>query len=141
MYIAQALLEKKRLENHLQRLWGRIIQWNSVVEGNNRVYDPDSLLSEINKTNGKLLELKMAIFAASSSIKKKIHERNELLRFVACLNALVSGPEKTTELGKNDFKSVVISQLERDELIKQTELTIDKLSIEIEQFNYKHTIN
>ena len=48
MTIAQALKEKNKRLNQINKLWDRLSTNNSIPEGNEREFNPEALLQQLN---------------------------------------------------------------------------------------------
>ena len=78
MNIAQALKEKNKKVAKIQKLWNRIAQHNSSIEGAEKPYDLDATWEEYNTEIYALVELKTKIHAASAPVRDQIFALSEL---------------------------------------------------------------
>ena len=78
MTIAQALKEKNKKVSKIQKLWSRISQHNSSIEGAEKPYDLEATWEDYNAEVTSLIELKTKIHNASAPVRDQIFTLSEL---------------------------------------------------------------
>ena len=73
MTIAQALKEKNKRLNQINKLWERLATNNSIPEGNERAFNPDELLNQLRDETDLFIELKTK--TADSAFEKGVIQR------------------------------------------------------------------
>jgi hypothetical protein len=142
MTIAQALKEKNKIAAKLQKLWGRLQTNNSVIDGTNRVYDPNELLKEIDESTQKLIELKTKIHIASNDVRSKIFRMSELKNYTTKLREVCvkDGPVRERYESNVLLMNAVFKADEIDMLLESTEAEIEKTQEELDVFNHQTSI-
>jgi hypothetical protein len=141
MTVAQALKEKNRLAAQLKKLWGRLNQWNSIIDGNTRLYEPRDLLTEIEETKIKLIAIKTGIHMASQTVRNKIFELSELKSHLNYLNTLNVKSGRIYDYGEYQYRSAVVTELEKDNMQNEIEKRIEQIQAELDQFNHTTKID
>ncbi|MFY7943039.1 MAG: hypothetical protein ACOVNZ_00575, partial [Crocinitomicaceae bacterium] len=68
MTIAQALKEKNKRLNQLNKLWDRLTTNNSIPEGNEREFNPAEILGQLREETDLYVELKTKIHVACEPV-------------------------------------------------------------------------
>jgi len=138
MNIKQALKKKNVLVNEIKQEFVKANTYNSVEVGNKRAYSSRTALqSYLDKTN-ELIALKTAIHIANAPVYDKIFRLSELKSVVKYLNALncQEGKEQN-RYGSVEPRilEVELGIVERDTMVKEFEVEIDKLQEELDYHN------
>lgn len=142
MTIAQALKEKNKKLNVLNKLWDKLNASNSIPEGNVRPYDPSDLLEKIALEMKGYVELKTKIHSATAEVRDKIFKMSELKNYVKRLrqvdtrHGLSVSRYESTSVRYEAF----LSQGTLDDLIEKAEHEIDALQDELDAFNHTHRL-
>jgi len=142
MKVKQALKAKNKLVNELNEEFSKVLTYNSVVEGQERPYDPKESYSNVIAKLDELVALKTSIHKANARVYEKIFRLAELKSLTAKLKGLDCSSGKSTHW-RSDApvnKTAVISILEKDLLIKGLEKEIETLQEELDFHNSKTSI-
>ncbi|MCE2711394.1 MAG: hypothetical protein LW688_02520 [Cryomorphaceae bacterium] len=143
MTIAQALKEKNKKLNVLNKLWDKLSASNSIPEGNLRPYNPEELLEKITLEMSGYIELKTKIHAATTEVRDKIFRMSELKNYVKRLRQV----DTRHGLSVSRYESSTVryeaflSEGSLDELIEKAEHEIDALQDELDAFNHTHHLS
>jgi len=143
MTLALALKEKNRMLRTINTLKQRIQKHNSVLKGNQPIYDTRALYKELVETANNFATLKANITKANQPILEKIYRLNELRSLIAFLKYLDTKNGTTVEGGYNsnayEWKAN-IKATEVDAFIENIEQEIDQTQNEIDLFNFQTTL-
>ena len=143
MTIAQALKEKNKKLNVLNKLWDKLSVSNSIPEGNLRPYNPEELLEKITLEMAGYIELKTKIHTATAEVRDKIFRMSELKNYVKRLRQV----DTRHGLSVSRYESSTVryeaflSEGSLDELIEKAEHEIDALQDELDAFNHTHHLS
>jgi DNA repair ATPase RecN len=138
MTIAQALKEKNKKVALIQKLWQRIQQYNSLIEGSERPYSSGELYESVKSETLNLVELKTKIHKASAPVRKDIFTLSELKNYIQRVRSI-----NTTQGAYRDrydsTPSIVVAELDikwQDDTIEEIEEQIEKIQEKLDQFNH-----
>lgn len=140
MTVKQALKEKNKLTKQISVLVSRIQKFNSVEEGSKRTYDPREDMDKLKETINDLVNLKTKIHLANSQVYDKIFQLSEYkglvkyLRVINCSEGLTTENHRFGET-KSTYKTVVIGEVEMDNLITYYESEIEKIQEVLDTHN------
>lgn len=138
MNIKQALKKKNVLVNEIKQEFVKANTYNSVEVGNKRAYSSRIALQNYLVKTNELIALKTAIHVANAPVYDKIFRLSELKSVVKYLNALncQEGKEQN-RYGSVEPRilEVEIDIVERDTMVKEFEVEIDKLQEELDYHN------
>jgi hypothetical protein len=140
MTVKQALKEKNKLTKQISVLVSRIQKFNSVEEGSKRTYDPREDMDKLKETINDLVNLKTKIHLANSQVYDKIFQLSEYkglvkyLRVINCSEGLTTENHRFGE-AKSTYKTVVIGEVEMDNLITYYESEIEKIQEVLDTHN------
>jgi hypothetical protein len=138
MTIAQALKEKNKRLNQINKLWERLATNNSIPEGNERAFNPDELLNQLRDETDLFIELKTKIHHACEPVRDKVFRLSELKNFVKKLRSidtnqgLVVNRYENSSIRYNAF----ISAGALDEYIEGIENELESIQEELDLFNH-----
>jgi DNA repair ATPase RecN len=138
MTIAQALKEKNKRLNQLNKLWDRLTTNNSIPEGNEREFNPAEILGQLREETDLYVELKTKIHVACEPVREKIFRLSELknlvkrLKRVDTINGLLVNRYESVSVRYNAFLSAGTI----DELAEGIEAEIESIQEELDQFNH-----
>lgn len=141
MNIKQALKLKNKLVKENNELFMKLSQYNSVVEGSVRPYDPKEMLSKWNEGVKQLVDLKTKIHRANAPVYDKIFKLSEMKSMVSKLNSMNCSEGKQSSRGRwgepNEGIVLVceISVVQRDEMVKTLEVQIEQIQDELDTHN------
>jgi hypothetical protein len=81
--LAKALKEKKKLTQEISQLQKRLTNYNSVIKGNPRPFEMDSVDKELVAKTEELILLKSVITKANQPVQDKIYRMSELKGLIA----------------------------------------------------------
>jgi len=142
MSIAKALRYKKRVVSKINKLESNIIENNSVVAGAERDFDVKTALLQREEAVRHLIDVKMAISAASAPIQRKILECAEAKSRISFYNRVPTTHGKTPsqwEDNVTDYEAELRKQ-KRDEEILRLENLIDDHQSSIDGFNHANNV-
>jgi hypothetical protein len=144
MNIKQALKYKKKLASKINEEFNKMSRYNSVESGVNRVYSPRESLAKWKELTNELIELKTKIHLANAKVYEKIFRMSELKSQLSSLKGMDCTEGKFTDrygMGNNPIIKVTeIGLLEKDQMIAEMELEIEKLQEELDEHNATTTI-
>lgn len=139
--LCRALKLKNRLASRLSRLDSMIGRHNSSIEGN-REYNVRDLYERRMRLAEQLVQLKVDISAANGPVQRQIFEVAECKSLCSTLQNV------DTRNGPHSEYGTVVQQYEAqfrkpdiDKEVRRVEREIDRLQDELDDFNYKTTIN
>lgn len=147
MNIKQALKKKNKLTQEIRNEFSRVQQYNSVVEGVDRVYDPAVALNNYYNKVDALIRLKTAIHEANVKVYSKIFRLSELKSMVSQLRGLDCTAGQVYQRGgygtadSTINKTAILSVLERDQTIEKLESEIEALQEELDFHNVSAEIS
>jgi hypothetical protein len=140
MTIKQALKLKNKLVKEITEAIMKVQTYNSVEVGNTKPYSSKESLDEVTNLTNQLVELKTQIHQANLPVYGKIFRMSELKSLASKLKAI-----DCTEGTANDYysrrseavitKTAEISILDRDTMVKNMELEIEKIQDELDTHN------
>lgn len=137
MTVKQALKEKNKLVVEIKSLHDIAKNYNSIEEGNPRRYSVKESLQKATELTKQLVELKSKIHRANAPVYEKIFLMAELklrakqIKVISCEEGKVS-----ERYGSNiSIKEVEINIAERDQMVKELELQIEKIQDELDTHN------
>jgi hypothetical protein len=136
--IAQALKEKNKKLEQLNKLWKRLGSNNSVVEGSVREYNPEELLAQLHQETAAFVELKTRIHNSCSDVRDKIFRLSELKTFVKRLKTIDTSPR----MHRDRYEGVVLkyevfyTEGAMDRIIEQVELEIETTQEFLDHYNH-----
>src|ERR1700748_2688665 len=140
MNIKTALKRKNKLAGLIAEEFQKISTYNSIIEGNERPYSINSILQNWQKLSQELVELKTAIHKANTPCFDKIFLLSELkgqikqLRGLDCQSGKIEDRYRSSQI--EIIKTVEITIVEKDYLIKSLEEKIENIHEELDNFNY-----
>jgi hypothetical protein len=140
MTIKQALKLKNKLVKEITEAMGKVQTYNSAEVGNTKPYSSKESLDEVTNLTNRLVELKTKIHQANLPVYGKIFRMSELKSLASKIKSV-----DCTEGTANDYysrrsdvvivKSAEISILDRDAMVKNMELEIEKIQDELDTHN------
>lgn len=136
--IAQALKEKNKKLEQVNKLWKRLESNNSIVEGNVREFNPEELLAQLHQETAAFVELKTRIHNSCIDVRDKIFRMSELKNFVKRLKAV----NTNKGLVRTRFESIAIkyeafySDGAIEKIIEKVELEIETTQEFLDHFNH-----
>lgn len=129
MTIKQALKEKNKIVTEIKSLYDVARSYNSIEEGNPRRYSVKGSLERANELTKKLVELKTKIHRANAPVYDKIFLMAELKMRAKLIKTMGCEEGKVNERYGSivSVKEVEINVSERDQIVKDLELEIEKL--------------
>ena len=143
MKLAQALIEKNKIIKRIGTLEQRISSNNSIMEGNERAYDPNELLTELSTEMDNLVAIKKSISLANAPIQENIFRMAELKSHIKFLRGISTAEGKVKERYSNELPlsyDAAINEVAKDNLIAAAEKTIESLQQEVDTFNHSTDI-
>ena len=137
MNLKKALQEKNKLKGAISETVYRLRKYNVVAVGEDRPYNPKSLLQELLGSIDEMVLLKTKIHQANAQVFHQIFRLSELKSLAGQLRHLDC--EKSKDKNSN-ISEPVISIIERDELVKKLDLEIESIQEELDNHNYRTTI-
>jgi hypothetical protein len=136
--LAKALKNKKTLAKNISDLSRKIGRYNSTQEGSENPYNTKNLLTDLENTTQKLVNLKIAINTANLAIQGKIYKMAELKSLISNLRNIstASGTVSNDYSEKTIAYKSQITTLELEDYIAKREGEIEALQEEIDNFNY-----
>lgn len=144
MNIKTALKRKNKLTGLIAEEFQKISTYNSIIEGNERPYSVKDVLLNWQKLSQELVELKVSIHKANTPVFDKIFILAELkgqikqLRGLDCQSGKIDNPYRSAQI--ETLKTVEITIVEKEVLIKSLEEKIDIIQEELDTFNYNTEI-
>ncbi|MCD6434836.1 MAG: hypothetical protein J7L15_00380 [Clostridiales bacterium] len=141
MKLAKALKEKNRLVKKIRELQVDISTYNSVVSDSEREVDIKSLMTELDQKVNELIVLKTKIFEASRPIRESIFRLSELKSKTSFLSGIdtTRGKVRSRHVMSSDATveyNAVLTKIDVDSLIENSENEIDSIQEEIDTFNH-----
>lgn len=143
MNIKQGLKYKKKLATKINEEYSKMNKYNSVETGTNRVYSARESMNKWMELTNELIELKTKIHLANAKVYDKIFRMSELKSQLSNLRNLECYEGKYTNRYVSEtaiIKEAEIGQLEKDQLIAQMELEIERIQEELDHHNATTTI-
>jgi DNA repair ATPase RecN len=138
MTIAQALKEKNKRLNQINKLWDRLSTNNSIPEGNEREFNPEALLQQLNDETNAFIELKTKIHLACVPVREKIFRLSELKNFVKRLRRVDTNQGLVVNRYENSSirYTAALTSAEVDAHIEKIENELESIQEELDQFNH-----
>jgi hypothetical protein len=144
MNIKQSLKYKKKLASKINEEFNKMSRYNSVESGVKRVYSPRESLAKWKELTNELIELKTKIHLANAKVYEKIFRMSELKSQLSALKGMDCTEGKFSDrygMRENPIvKEAEIGLLEKDQMIAEMELEIEKLQEELDEHNATTTI-
>ncbi len=137
MNIRKALQEKNKLTGKIQTLFARMRDNNITEDGQTKPYNSQRVLEEIREETNKLIDLKVKIQLANSSILIDIYRMSELKTMIRQLRYMECNDGRKIQSGIITYLYATIRADERDGLIQSLEDEIEKLQEKIDAFNFR----
>jgi hypothetical protein len=140
MNIKQALKKKNKLVGQISEEFSKASQYNVVDEGNPRPYSATEAIGNWMRLINELIVLKTQIHKANLPVYDKIFELSELknqvkyLKSLNCASGKVSGGRWGE--GESVIKHAEINVVEKDKMVKELEVRIERLQDELDQWNH-----
>lgn len=143
MTVKQALKEKNKLVTEIKSLYDIARNYNSIEEGNPRRYSVNGSLQRAQELTTKLVELKSKIHRANAPVYDKIFLMAELKMRAKLIKSMGCEEGKTTERYGSivSVKEVEINVAQKDQMVKDIELQIEKLQDELDVHNATTSID
>jgi len=141
MTIAQALKEKNKKVKHINSLWHRIQNYNSLIDGAERPYDIEHTFNEVSLETAALAELKTKIHNASAPVRLKIFQLSEIKNAIKNIQSVNTTKGRFKERYSDEAVNMT-SQLDttwKDVILVQYSELADSIQDELDKFN--HTTN
>lgn len=138
MTIAQALKEKNKRLNQINKLWDRLSTNNSIPEGNEREFNPEALLKQLNDETNSFIELKTKIHLACEPVREKIFRLSELKNFVKRLRRVDTNQGLVVNRYENSSVryTAALTSAAVDAHIENIENELESIQEELDQFNH-----
>ena len=140
--VAKALKEKNKKLNQINKLWVRLAENNSILEGNTREFNPEEILNQIKQETEVFIQLKTKIHNVCAPVREKIFRLSEL----KCLARRLKGIDTKngfvpTRYEHNSTRyQAYLSAATIDQIIEAMESEIDQIQEELDQFNHSNYI-
>jgi len=138
MTIAKALRYKKRVISKISKLESDIIENNSIVEGGEREINVPAALAQREDTVKHLIDVKMAISAASAPIQRMILQCAEAKSRISFYNRVPTNHGKSRDRwdeNTTEYEAELRKQ-KRDQEVAELESAIDEYQSNIDAFNH-----
>lgn len=136
MNVKQALKKKARLVKELHSTWDIIHKHNSIIEGNQLIYNIADELGKVDRLILEIVELKERIHRANLPVYDHIFQMSELKNYVKELSTLDTksgvtdnqfyggtiSPKYVSQMGEVD-KNILINHI--NEMIDELQDTLD----------------
>lgn len=138
MTIAQALKEKNKRLNQINKLWDRLSTNNSIPEGNEREFNPEELLKQLNNETHAFIELKTKIHLACEPVREKIFRLSELKNFVKRMRRVDTNQGLVVNRYENSSirYTAALTSAAIDAHIEKIENELESIQEELDQFNH-----
>ena len=137
--IAKALKEKNKLKNEIALLQKKMNSHNSILKGNKRPVDLQTVDSELIEKIDLLIALKNAITKANQPVQEKIYKLAELRGMISFYRNLpvTEGLYRSSYGNEPLAYEAFFNESVIDEKVKKLNLEAETLQEELETFNYK----
>ena len=137
MTVKQALKEKNKLVTEIKSLYEIARNYNSIEEGNPRRYSVNGSLQRAYELTTKLVELKTKIHKANAPVYDKIFLMAELKMRAKLIKSISCEEGKVNERYGSvvSVKEVEINVAQKDQMVKDIEVQIEKLQDELDTHN------
>lgn len=138
MKLTTALKEKNKLTKRISELEKIISQHNSDIKGNDKQFDVNQLLTELDTVTADLVKIKGSISEANQPINKFLIEMGEIRSQIAFLKKINVKDGQTSERYGTTIVSyeAQLKQADIMKLVKTKEEKIEKLQELVEQHNF-----
>jgi DNA repair ATPase RecN len=136
--VAKALKEKNKKLNQINKLWARLGENNSILEGNTREFNPEELLNQIKQETEGFIQLKTKIHNVCVPVREKIFRLSELKCLTRRLKSIdtKNGAVQTRYENSSARYVAHFSIGKIDQLVEALENEIDQIQEELDQFNH-----
>jgi hypothetical protein len=137
MNISKALKYKSRLVKEINQKWDIVNKNNSIISGNKRNFDINSIMAEITVLTEELINLKEKIHLANAPIYGKIFRMSELKNYLKMIKPLDTkeGVVESRYGQSTNTYEVEITDLVKSSMIEKVTKQIDELQDELDYFN------
>lgn len=137
MTVKQALKEKNKLVTEIKSLYEIARNYNSIEEGNPRRYSVNASLQRAYELTTKLVELKTKIHKANAPVYDKIFLMAELKVRAKLIKSMSCEEGKVNERYGSvvSVKEVEVNVTQKDQMVKDIEVQIEKLQDELDIHN------
>lgn len=136
--VAKALKEKNKKLNQINKLWARLGENNSILEGNTREFNPEELLNQIKQETEGFIQLKTKIHNVCAPVREKIFRLSELKCLTRRLKSIdtKNGAVQTRYENSSARYVAHFSIGKIDQLVEALENEIDQIQEELDRFNH-----
>src|SRR5690242_18086901 len=130
MNIKDALKLKNKLVGQIAAAYDKANRYNSIVEGNDRPYEPKEALEEWKTLSDKLVDLKTKIHKANVPVLDKIFRLSEMknqAKMIKSLNTLSGQVVERYGSGTTINYTTVINVVEQEKMVKELEEEIEQI--------------
>jgi len=140
--VAKALKEKNKKLNQINKLWARLGENNSILEGNTREFNPEELLNQIKQETEVFIQLKTKIHNVCAPVREKIFRLSELKCLTRRLKSIdtKNGFVPTRYEHNSTRYQAYLSAATIDQIVEAMESEIDQIQEELDQFNHSNYI-
>ena len=137
MNVKQALKAKNKLVGEIKECYRIIQTQNSIEEGNPRRYSVKKKIEEIASLTDELVQLKAQLHRANASVYGKIFQMAEIKGIIKELKKMSTDEGKQTERygSVQSIKEVELNVVERDTIVKEYEVEVERLQNELDIHN------
>lgn len=147
MNISKALKAKNRIAGEISKLQDILRRENSKRNDNPSSVDVNQVFIDLKNSTESLIQLKASISRASANISDKLCRISELKNFINWLNSLPTkeGEEKISYGHSSEIYTykwtAFLNRQSLDKLIDETQLQVNNLQDEIDDYNAKTIID
>jgi len=141
MNLAKALKLKNRLAQKINELQKEVQEENSGRKDAERKISVEDSMEKLNETTGKLIQLKIAIFVATTPMRETILRLGELKSRILFLKGIDVKEGKIWDYGEKETEySAVYDKIYIKEQVAICENSIDDLQEQLDKFNHNTNI-
>ena len=137
MNVKQALKAKNKLVGEIKECYKIIQSQNSIEEGNPRRYSVKEQIKKIATLTDELVVLKAQLHRANAPVYEKIFQMAEIKGIIKELKKMSTDEGKQTERygSVQSIKEVELNVVERDTIVKEYEVEVERLQNELDVHN------
>jgi uncharacterized protein (UPF0335 family) len=141
MNIKQALKRKNKLVKEISSEFEKLQKYNSVVEGMERVYEPQQAMDNYIRKTNQLIALKTAVHRANAPVYDKIFRLAELKSVISqvkrldCQSGTVHSRGGYGTPSETIVMTAIVSIIERDQLVEKLEAEIEMIQDDLDRWN------
>ena len=141
MNIKQALKRKNKLVKEISSEFEKLQKYNSVVEGMERVYEPQQAMDNYIRKTNQLIALKTAVHRANAPVYDKIFRLAELKSVISqvkrldCQSGTVHSRGGYGSPSETIVMTAIVSIIERDQLVEKLEAEIEMIQDDLDRWN------